>query len=175
MDDKETPLDAVLATFLQDDQLKDVTLQGTDGVQVRANKYVLASRSKVFRQMLLGGFSEAERDVIELEYEGKVLQAVVEYIHTDSAHILNLKKRKEQEDETRDGSISTLVSLSAAAGFYNLPGLCNKVYDILKSTTEEEPALAFQLLAASRAEGPNVDSDLADLALTMVRQRGRTH
>jgi hypothetical protein len=60
-----------------------VTLRGSDGILVLANRFILASRSSVFFGMLYGPFQEAYNTVVDVGYEGKVIQAIVQYIYTD--------------------------------------------------------------------------------------------
>ena len=59
------------AAILKEDDFHDVALKGKDGVIVHANRFVLAARSLVFRKMLLGNFTEASSEVVNiLDYNG---------------------------------------------------------------------------------------------------------
>ncbi|CAB9523874.1 expressed unknown protein [Seminavis robusta] len=142
---EEITRDACIASFLTDEGLCDITLKGKDGVSVNANRFWLAARSRVFRSMLLGEFSEAKKDVIPLGYNGCVLKALVEYIVTDRALVL------ENEGQESDGE---LVSLMAAAMFFELPGLCEKLLITFPVHCESNlhPQLPFWRLAKKKGQ-----------------------
>jgi BTB/POZ domain len=72
----------LLASFLMDDTLMDVTLKGNDGITVSANRFIPAAKSKVFHRMFFGNFREASSKGVGIGFPGHVLQSVVEYIHT---------------------------------------------------------------------------------------------
>ena len=173
---QEITLTKALSNFLTDDALNDFSLEGSDGKRVRANRYVLASRSTVFHRMLVGGFSEATSEVVRVEYPGDVLRAIVEYVHTDSADI----RKKATEGEAENGSdpsqgfqqIRNLVSLTAAATYFDLPGLCQKIQENLTLSLNESPVLAYATLEACRQEGPSEPAEVADLALSIIRSGG---
>ena len=50
VDPKEPSLCELLQRLLTDERLNDITLKGIDGVEVRANRYILAARSPVFHR-----------------------------------------------------------------------------------------------------------------------------
>ncbi|CAB9526636.1 expressed unknown protein [Seminavis robusta] len=179
-----------LSSFLTDQALTDLSLLGNDGQVVRANRLVLAARSKVFRSMLLGEFAEARKDVIPLNYKGCVLQAILEYILTDSAELLRkgalLCRSDEDEEENNNTNITpspshdddddhnpfervkTLVSLMGAAIYFNLPLLCEKVFQHLAHCLKKEPSLSFAVLEAYKQEAPAIPTQLKNLAMSKL-------
>lgn len=158
--------------FLNNDDFHDITLKGKDGVIVRANRYVLACRSLVFRKMLLGNFREANVTEVELGFDGCILQSLLQFIHTDTPDLLDIKKR--QENDT-DGplfdveSLKYVLELSTAATYFNLPGLQRAVDRTLTYIWEECPRLSFVVLEACRQFGHAIDDDLQELATKRVR------
>ena len=70
----EITLQEAWRTVLNDEALSDVTFEANDGVQVHANRGLLAARSKVFRSMLFGEFMEAKKGtVVRVGYDSRVL------------------------------------------------------------------------------------------------------
>jgi BTB/POZ domain len=184
---KEISHGEMLASFLTDDDLHDVKIKGSDGVEVPANRFLLAARSTIFKAMFFGKFKEAKSPAIKLCFPSDVLRAVVEYIVTDSAEILNMrdsaeigseKKRKKRKstkgtDETKPPysfkNIELLVSLAEAASYFNLPELGKRVVALLEHLLLHWPCLSFAILQACRMAGPTIDSKLTDSAVRHVR------
>ncbi|CAB9499785.1 expressed unknown protein [Seminavis robusta] len=167
--EKEISRDGMLASFPTGKALTDVTLKGRDGVEVPANRFLLSARSQVFRGMLLGG-PEVSSLGVELDFQGSVLRAVVEYIYTDSAPMLNCKKRKSPDTRTFDFEhIQSLVSLAAAASHFQLSGLGKLVLKNFKQIWAEYPCWSFAVLQACRMAGPSVPWNLLVAAWTRVR------
>ncbi|CAB9506932.1 expressed unknown protein [Seminavis robusta] len=154
----------MLERFLTDDSLNDVVLKGTDGVEVPANRFLLAARSDVFKGMLLGKFQESSLPVVDLSFSGSVLKAVVEFVLTDSAQILKFNKRKAPDGEENDvptHQIESLVSLAVAASYFNLGGLGVLVLECFeKSLLAKQPCASFAILHACRMAGNAVPEAL---------------
>ncbi|CAB9516557.1 expressed unknown protein [Seminavis robusta] len=168
----ETP-DEMLERFLTDDSLNDVILKGTDGVEVPANRFLLSARSDVFKGMLLGKFQEASSPAIELGFPGSVLKAVVEFVLTSSAQILNCKKRKVSGAEGIDVSIQqieSLVSLAEAASYFNLAGLGDLVLTSFETMLTMQPCLSFAALQACRMAGDGVLEVFMETSKAWVRE-----
>jgi len=161
--DTDEPCGAeLLRKILQDEALCDITLKGNDGELVRANRSVLAAVSDCFRQMLFGGFKESCEDVVEIGFNGFVLKAVVEYIHTREASVLeDAPGRRCDESVPSDQNpnpniaeshdiemIQNMVSLAKAASYFDLPGLEQQVEDSLVGSFKEDPFLAYIALQA---------------------------
>jgi BTB/POZ domain len=81
---KEISHHEMLACFLTADYLNDAKLKGTDGVEVAANRFLLAARSDIFQAMFFGEFNYVKCPTVELGFQSNLLRAVVEYIVTDS-------------------------------------------------------------------------------------------
>lgn len=145
----ETSREVSLSKFLTDPALTDILLEGTDGVRIPANRCLMAARSDVFYNMLLGGFSESTKRIIPIGYKGTVLQAIVEYVVTDRAIIL--------EGADGDGDVDrihSLVSLTGAAMYFGLPLLCQKAVDALSESLKKNPHLALPTFQAFQQERP---------------------
>ncbi|CAB9519927.1 expressed unknown protein [Seminavis robusta] len=167
--------DEMLAKFLTDDSLNDIILKGTDSVEVPANRFLLSARSEVFKGMLLGKFQEASLPVVELSFTGSVLQAVVEFVLTDDAQILNSKKRKttdgeEEEEHVSIQQIESLVSLAEAASYFNIAGLGELVMDYCTTVRKKWPCLSFAFLQVCRTAGNSVPDVVLDKAKKWVRK-----
>ncbi|CAB9500665.1 expressed unknown protein [Seminavis robusta] len=162
---EEITRDAGIASFLTDDALCDLTLIGNDGDTVHANRFLLASRSKVFHSMLLGKFAEAQKDEIPLDYRGCVLKSLVEYIVTDSTGLLENSAKDTPIDEAQ---AEVLASQMAAAMFFELPGLCQKVFALVNQTLCKHPTSAFAILEACQKEGPAIPAQLKVVVISRL-------
>jgi len=99
-------------------EFSDVTLEGTDGERVKAHRIILAARSKLFKNLLFGDFAEAIDAFVPVGFEGSVLHAIVEYCYTDKVSMC--------EETVCDPYMTpTIVSLSAAADYFEFPTLRN--------------------------------------------------
>ncbi|CAB9518022.1 expressed unknown protein [Seminavis robusta] len=142
--------DEMLAKFLTDDSLNDIILKGTtDG--------------------------EASLPVVELSFTGSVLQAVVEFVLTHDAQILNSKKRKtpdgeEEEEHVSIQQIESLVSLTEAASYFNLAGLEELVMEYCTTILKKWPCLSFAFLQVCRTAGNSVPDVVLDNAKQWVRE-----
>lgn len=154
----------MLYNLMSDTELLDSALEGEDGVQIQVNRYALAARSAVFRRMLFGKFVEARDPVVRIGFHSSVLKAVVEYIHQDTAQVLN------EEDATVESEqVQTIVSTISAGQFFELPGLGEKAHQFLSNLLENHPALAFAVLEGCKQAGPSVPEELEALALDKIR------
>lgn len=145
----EISLQSVLKTLVNDEDLSDLQLEGKDGVQVFANRAILAARSDVFRKMLYGNFKESQSSVIKIgKYPGAVLRAIVQYCYTDDSDMLHY----ECNDAYR---AKQLVFLVDAAEYFDLGELREQVEQVAMQITEEKPALACAFLRESRLIGPS--------------------
>ncbi|CAB9500314.1 Kelch-like protein 3 [Seminavis robusta] len=171
----EVSLATGVATALDDETFHDVTLVASDGVEVPANRVLLAVRSKVFKAMLMGGFSEATSPSIQVNFPGAVVNTVVEYIYTSKAKLLtelnpdNVEKNGDISEPGQE-EFQMLVSLTAAAAYYNLPTLCDKVNSIMDTFVQKFPSLSFAVLEACAQEHPAISDNLLEMALSNIRQ-----
>jgi hypothetical protein len=103
-EEEELSPEELLASFLKDDKLNDVTLKGNDGISVSANRYILAAKSRVFHRMFFGHFQEASSDEVDIGFPGQVIKAVVDHIHTKTPTILDHTNNNENENENENDS-----------------------------------------------------------------------
>ncbi|CAB9527951.1 expressed unknown protein [Seminavis robusta] len=160
--------DEMLARFLTCESLNDIILQGTDGVQVPANRFLLAARSNVFMGMLLGKFQESSLPVVELGFSGSVIKAVVEFVLTDTAQVLVCKNRDALVVDINE-QIEALVSLAEAAPYFDLAGLTELVFESFEMTLNEHPCSAFAALQACRMAGIAVPEEFVKTAKSWVQ------
>lgn len=109
------------ANILLDEAFLDIKLQGTDGMNIPANRMSLAVRSPVLRAMLYGGFAESSSGTVEMGYEGWILRAIVQWIHTDTVAILEFDKI-DFGTAAFYQHFENLVYLVEAAACYDLQG-----------------------------------------------------
>ncbi|CAB9525777.1 expressed unknown protein [Seminavis robusta] len=159
---QEVPLSQAFA-LLADEEYHDVSLKGTDGVLVGANRMALSVRSDYFKTMFKKGcqFKESTDNVVSIGFSGKILKAVVEYIHTNTTSAFVI-----QQDSCgiwgHMEQFQTLLSLTEAAIYFGLPGLCQKANKYLMDLQLVEPSVALAVLAASKQQpyGPVVTEEL---------------
>jgi hypothetical protein len=163
-EESEITREEAIGNLLMDEELSDLLLVGTDGVAVRSNRCMLASRSKVFRGMLYGDFSEASSSSVSIGYKGVVLQAVVEYIYTDKCDIFN---------ECNVELARTVVSLVHAANYFDLPRLSQKAKDMACFMMREQPSLACVLLNENISVG-DVTTGIEEYARQTIRSNPST-
>ncbi|CAB9510603.1 expressed unknown protein [Seminavis robusta] len=157
----------MLARFLTVDSLNDIILKGNDGVEVPANRFLLAARSDVFMGMLLGKFQESSSPFVELGFSGSVLKAVVEFVITDTAEVLSCEQRKAPDSQHADVNaqqIESLVSLAEAALFFDLPGLSELVLESFEKVLKENRYASFAALQACSMAGNSVPEMLIERA-----------
>jgi hypothetical protein len=118
-----------------------VNLQGTDGKTILAHRAILAARSQVFEKLLFGSFTEASNKEIQMGFDGKVLQAIVEYCYTDEMALMS----EQTEDPCSLEQIETITNLAAAADYFCFPKLHKRVTDLflLRMDKNKESALGF--------------------------------
>ena len=163
--DTEISREAALERLLTDDSLADVTLRGTDGAEVSANRCLLAARSDVFRALLYGNFAEGNNSTISVGYKGYVLRAVVRYIYTDTYQPFSTTDEAfhpPPPDEPAD------MFIMGAANYFNLPGLGVLAVERVKSAMKIDPSMSFfNLSTAIQLKLPDVE----EAALKCVRTR----
>jgi hypothetical protein len=170
-----------MRSLLTNHELSDLTLRGTDGALVIANRCLLASRSPVFCSMLFGPFAEASKTTVDLGYDGVILQAIVEYIYMD--HIPELEAKTEEEEDGDDEAdddeaekstrrqcdrelVRFLVTLVDAAEYFALPELRRKAEASVEAHMERSHLVAILVLAAC---APDCAQVLRQRALDLVK------
>jgi hypothetical protein len=166
IDKTEISIQEALRSLLTDKELSDLKLKGTDGVLVPAVRAMVAARSLVFRGMLYGDFAEAKQSVVDVQYSGEVLEAIVEYIYSDTATILDSMNAF---FDSKHKFVQTIVALMDAATYFELPNLCRKAREAASAAMEKEPALSGAFLAACDTQRSLAASDLVKSASKNIR------
>lgn len=137
----------------------DVEIEAADGTKLSAHRSILGSRSPVFKQLLLGQFSEAQAPIVSLGFEGNILKSVLEYCYTDefSGFIC-----QETGKDSEESIIQMAMDVASAADYFALPKLCVKVLDWATDQMDKNPVLAWSfLVAAESSTNTNVWRDRA--------------
>lgn len=177
-------------SLLNDEDISDIVLVpetssennnevGDPIAAVPAVKAILAARSPVFRRMLYGEFREtqtagAEKVEVKLDYSGRVLQLLVEFIFTDQLASLNVGSSASAGGA--DGNSCTLeeksrllTNLSGAAHYFDIPKLENDIKVKLDAMMLEHPSLACAILDESSKMVSG--EELVLIAMERVRAR----
>jgi hypothetical protein len=154
----EITRDEAMKTLLTDEDLSDITLKGSDGTLVLAQRCMLAARSFVFRRMLYGDFCEASQSLVDVGYTGDVLQAIVDYIYTNTTTFFN--------QETFDEAF--VVALIDAATYFELSELLRQALDAARSAMEKNSSLCITFLSVCETNCALAD-ELEVFALEKIR------
>jgi len=153
----------MLKGLMLDDRLSDVMLRGCDGVQVPANRCILAARSPAFRSLLCSDeVSEASSSVIEVGFEGWVLKAVVEFVYTDKVPCLFEDRLLPPREKAKK-----ICALAVASACLGLEGLTKHIEEGSKRALAIDTQLALVLIDENRELGPS--SRLSELAIGVIR------
>eukprot|EP00980_Cylindrotheca_fusiformis_P015961 scaffold4683_cov112-Cylindrotheca_fusiformis.AAC.2 len=112
----------MLAAF-EDETLHDIRLVGTDNMEIPCSKFVLATRSMIFKKMFFGDFKERNSDLVSLNYCSTVLKVLVKYCYSDE---LDLDFILDAESLT-DNEAMLLVELRDAAKYFEIPEVANHI------------------------------------------------
>jgi hypothetical protein len=93
----EPSRDDAFQSLLMRKELSDVTLRASDGTLVYANRCILASRSAVFCGMLNGPFKEASNSVVDVGYDGKILQYCQIFARTRYPYVTQTRAPKRRK------------------------------------------------------------------------------
>ena len=103
-----------LLTSLDDPDLCDVTLVGSDGGRVPAIRAILSTRSDVLKRLLVGRFKEASEEEVRMDYPSAVLKALVHFCCTDEApELLDLGDGDDPAESVR---LSAILLGACSAG-----------------------------------------------------------
>ena len=80
-------MDKVVETFFNNSELSDVEIITEDNKHIPAHKFVLASRSSVFKAMLYGNLKESNTNKVTLKYSSKAVMAMLEHVYTFRVNI----------------------------------------------------------------------------------------
>lgn len=127
----------------EDEDLFDVALVGSDGVEVNANKTILAVRSTVFHRMFFGNFSERQNERVELAYPSVLLKILVRYTYTDELD-LDLVFDNDDNDLSvlKDGEAVAMVQLRDAANYLELTKLHRVLTEEIWDSLSQEGGLS---------------------------------
>ena len=152
-----------LLLALQDDDLTDIALQGHDGIDVPANRFVLAARSRVLKRMLYGSFREAKSTCTEIvlqDYDSFTLEAIVEYCCRNEISKFRLRLRRNAE------SCRRLVWLFKAADYLELTKLAKMVAQMAHNLMSRFPPLACAIY-----DEADLSTAVSQDALSMIQCR----
>ena len=149
-----------LLEALQDDEMADVCLVGKDGADVFANRFVLAARSKVLKSMLYGNFRESTMHRIPLDYDGVILEAIVEFCTRNEIPKFRLYIHRNSRSARR------LVQLFKAADYLGLEKLAEVVAQMAHNLTSRYPPLACAVY-----DEADLHTTVAKDALLMIQCR----
>jgi hypothetical protein len=159
----EITRDEAIRALLTNEKYADITLKGTYGSLVRANRAMLAARSPVFDSMLYGDFAEAQQSVVDVGYTEEALKGVVDYIYTDELPIVD------NEQPNDDETARKLLSLMDGATYFALPELCRKAEAVAITQMDKKPSLCVTYFAACETHGALVATEVEDHALEKIR------
>ena len=125
-----------LLRAVQDEEMTDLALVGCDGAAIPASRFVLSARSPVLKRMLCGSFRESSAQEIPLEYDGIILEAIVEYCCRNEIPKFRLYVHRNAHSARR------LVQLYKAADYLQLTGLAKLVAQMAHNLTSRYPPLA---------------------------------
>lgn len=167
----EVPLREALKALLSTEKLYDLTLKASDGTQVGVQRAVLAARCPVFDTMLYGDFAEASKPVIEVDYDGEVLKAIVEYIYTEESTLIKtlvevLENGAPPKNEDLVAKFSPLLD---ASNFFALTGLRDKIIVLAASMIDKNPRYSVPWLAVCDSNAILAGSDIEKLAFEKIR------
>jgi BTB/POZ domain len=149
-------LEEAFSNILTNEKFHDIKLKGTDNVLVGASRCGLASRSTVFERMLFGTFRESKMETIDVGFEGSIVKAVVEYIHTNACGILTAAADSEHQSQCiLVNQFQSVLALMEAASYFDLPCLAGKAHGQLVQFMKVSPTLALLLLGRSLENMPN--------------------
>eukprot|EP00980_Cylindrotheca_fusiformis_P015960 scaffold4683_cov112-Cylindrotheca_fusiformis.AAC.1 len=112
---------------LKDEAFHDIRLLGTDNVAIPCSKFVLATRSIIFKKMFFGDFKERDSELVSLNYCSTVLKVLVKYCYSDE---LDLDLILDAESLT-DMEAKLLVELRDASMYFEIPNVANHIVKTL--------------------------------------------
>jgi len=160
--DEEITQQDALRALLSDEKYADVTMKGSDGSKVRANRAMLAARSPVFDRMLYGEFKEAARDEVEVGYDGVTLKTVVSYIYTDMVPIIEV-------ESVNVDAIRKVFFAMDAASYFGLLTLRNKTEKEIIEAMNRKPAAWLRCLAICDENEGIAPLRIKEMALEKIR------
>ncbi len=149
-----------LLQALQDDEMTDVYLVGQDDVEIPANRFVLSARSNVLKRMFYGSFLESTSRRIPFEYDGVILEAIVEFCCRNEVPKFRLYIHRNAQSARR------LVQLFKAADYLELTELAQLVAQMAHNLTSRYPPLACAVY-----DEADLDTKISKDSLLMIQCR----
>lgn len=149
-----------LLQALQDEEMTDIALVGRDGVEVPANRFVLSARSNVLKRMFYGNFLESTSRRIPFEYDGVILEAIVEFCCRNEVPKFRLYIHRNSQSARR------LVQLFKAADYLELTGLAHLAAQMAHNLTSRYPPLACAVY-----DEADLDTKISKDSLLMIQCR----
>ena len=126
-----------LLSSLDDPDLCDVTLVGSDGGRVPAIRAILSTRSDVLKRLLVGQFKEASEEEVRMDYPSAVIKALVHFCCTDKVP----KFKKSESDDDPAESLRLTAKLVSAADYYGLDSLKDKTVQSINEIIKADKSL----------------------------------
>jgi hypothetical protein len=161
--DEEVSLSELLSNIRSDKELSDLTLRSSDGELIHASRNILAGRSKVFRAMLIGKYSEAGQSEVKVGFEGRILKSIVDYCYTDEI---------EQFDILAEEPLSltrAIIQLYLAADYFGLTQLKVKAAKQARRCMHKCLPTACTFFNQALANDAIME-EIKDLALSFIRK-----
>jgi hypothetical protein len=149
-----------LLRALQDEEMTDIVLVGLDGAEIPANRFVLSARSNVLKRMLYGSFRESTSRCIPFEYDGVILEAIVEFCCRNEIPKFRLYIHRNAHSARR------LVQLFKAADYLELTQLAKLVSQMAHNLTSRYPPLACAVY-----DEADLDTRVSKDSLLMIQCR----
>ncbi|CAB9506608.1 expressed unknown protein [Seminavis robusta] len=119
-------------------------------------------------------FAESKRDTpVESHFPSDVVKAVLEYVHLGDSDLLKVEldgkgSAWDNASANLHLEIQRVVQLSAAALYYDLPGLGRRAHSCVLRQLRQTPSLSFSILEACQAEGPDALDGMKSMALSAI-------
>ena len=126
-----------LLSSLDDPDLCDVTLVGSDGGRVPAVRAYLSARSDVLKRLLVGRFKEASEEEVRMDYPSAVIKAMVHFCCTDE--VPKLPELAGDDDSAE--SLRLSAKLLNAADYYGLDSMKEKTLQRIQEFNEANESL----------------------------------
>ncbi|CAJ1953632.1 unnamed protein product [Cylindrotheca closterium] len=153
-----TDLKSDMLASMSDEKMIDCHLIGTDGgVGIPCSKFVLATRSEVFKNMFYSGFLEQHADRAPIAYPSKIIQIIVMYCYSDQVNLDSIPDDKGLTDQ----QVTLLVQLRDAARFFGLGKIQQSVEEqvaefVFRNKIGAEHVCSFleEIMAPGEEDGP---------------------
>ncbi|CAB9501793.1 expressed unknown protein [Seminavis robusta] len=112
--------------------------------------------------MFFSGYKEAQSNTVEIGFPGAILETTVEYLHTNK--VAKLDTPKIDPLELAVSQFQTVLSLTDAAAYFDLPGLHQLTLKSIQRYLDSRPQLAFVILQASQEKSNSAEIEKMAIA-----------